>query len=320
MKTILDKFQDVKVLVIGDIMIDEYINGIITGISPEAPIPTLKVDNIKYFLGGAGNVANNVRALGASCALIGVVGCSLSAQILKEQLKVIGIKDLTLSSKNHLTTRKTRILNNGVQWLRFDNDICALWENHKKELVDIIQQNFINYDVVIISDYAKGVINFETARQIQIEHDSVPVPIFLDPKFDNSHIYHNFDFEAMTPNALEARQICGDLRSHIGALASKLWDIYDMKDIVITNGSHGCYYFLDEDRGFLNAVNKKPVDVTGAGDTQLATYAVARGAGATRLEAVNLSMVTAGISVGKLGTSVVSRKELEDGLENLQEM
>jgi len=309
----LSKFEKRKVAVIGDIMLDRYIIGDASRISPEAPVPVVKVKNGFYSPGGAGNTVVNIRSLGGEAHLIGVVGKDYSGRILKDVLEKRGVNLSGLvESSLRKTTRKDRIIAHKQQVVRIDyeqDDYIS--KNLEEQVVKAVDNIVKDCDVVVVSDYAKGTVTKDLMSYLIPLVHSANKHIIIDPKPDHKSFYKGCDF--ITPNVSEAKDMVGKFDDY-RQLGRKL-----MKDIscnvLLTKGEHGMSLFTRQGtRAFLcedfDAVTKDVYDVTGAGDTVVAAFALGLAAGASYEEAAKIANYAAGIVVGKFGSATTTREEI----------
>jgi len=320
-RELLREFSRVRVLVIGDLMLDEYIEGRVERISPEAPVPVVEAQNVKHRPGGAANVAVNVKSLGGSVTVIGVVGRDEGGERLKELLLKRGVDTkLIITDDSRPTTRKTRIISGSQQLLRVDwESKNYIPEDIRRELLSFLSENYGDFDVIVISDYGKGVVTrelFQITEKIKGE-----VPVFLDPKERNFPIYRSVT--AMTPNIKETFQAVGvkPISNEEAERAGRLLiEKFKLDYAVITRSERGISIVERDAVKHIPTRAKQVFDVTGAGDTVIASFSLAVGAGASPFEAGEIANLAAGIVVGKLGTATVTVRELEGALNALQNL
>ncbi len=329
LKNIINKFNRAKILVVGDLILDEYIWGSVERISPEAPVPVLWAKKRTFVPGGTANVANNIRSLGGQVTLLGVTGKDANSKILLGQLKKrkINTKGIFIEPERH-TTVKTRILAGHQQVVRVD------WEHTHdlpKELNSIIlkyiEKNIHLFDAVIVEDYGKGVINvalLEKLISLAKAHEKI---ITVDPKEDNFQYYRGVT--SITPNRKELENAIRNLKikdttnrfrinidrlfteKDVDTSAAEILKYLNLDSILVTLGEQGMKLF--QKGGSLThipTVAQEVFDVSGAGDTVIAAFTLALCAGASQLEAAHIANFAAGIVVGKLGTAVITSKEL----------
>ncbi len=302
-----DKVARARVLVVGDIMLDRYWFGEVERISPEAPVPVVRVARRENRLGGAANVARNISALGGNTTLIGVVGDDEAGVEVEHLAAQDNIATRLVTDPVLHTTLKMRVLGRQQQMLRIDFE-----EYPGQASLDQIQTLFAaqlpHHDVVVLSDYAKGTLAhvdvlIEMAR-------AANRPVLVDPK---GHDYQRYKGASIiTPNRQEMREAVGywsseaDLEMRAQALRHKL----ALEALLVTRSEQGMTLFLDDSRFHVDAAAQEVFDVSGAGDTVLATLALMRAAGLSWEDAVAWANRAGGIAVGKLGTSVVTVGEL----------
>jgi len=315
-----NSFEDVRVLVIGDIMLDEYIYGDVVKISPEAPIPVIKVNKRTCSLGGAANVAVNLRELGCQVSLSGIIGKGRDSRTIKRLCRNhnINIEGVIAGKGRYLTTTKTRIMCQLKQIARYDiEDVGKLSDNFLNQFENHtmlgIKKTVPDYDIVIISDYNKGVLTDDLCFHLIHHCIEKDIPVLVDPKGDDWDKYKKATW--ITPNEKEFKN------SYPGAFFDEILDsthrMLKIPNILLTQSRKGMTYYLEgyyagfnEKKHYFPAKTKEVSDVTGAGDTVIATLAAALGAGFNNITAVRLSNIAASIVVGKSGTQPVKIREL----------
>lgn len=314
---LLEKFKGKKVVVVGDIMLDKYIWGEVSRISPEAPVQVVHVQKESFSPGGAANVATNAASLKGEVHMVGMTGDDVEREILLTELKTNNVNtDGVFSDKDKPTIMKMRVMGRSQQLLRVDYEkkehLCPDVEQKIREHLDkIIKES----DVVIISDYAKGVVSEKVIKFVIDESKRHGKPVVVDPKPQNKERYKGATL--ITPNHAEACQMAGveiDNDERIHKIGEALMDELDTS-ILLTRGEKGMSVFDEgKDVVTISTKAKEVYDVTGAGDTVVATAALALAAGASTKEAAILANHAAGIKVGKIGTSSITVKELADSL------
>ncbi len=311
---ILNKFPKVKILVVGDIMMDRFIWGKVSRISPEAPVPVVAVEKETFLLGGAANVVNNIHSLGGKVSLCGVVGDDeMGEKIIKELAEMgIGMHGIFVE-QGRQTTTKTRIIAHQQQVVRIDREATDhLKVPTLRNLSEFIKKNMEGFNGIILSDYGKGLLTKELIRATIRRAREMKKFIMVDPKLKNFSHYKGAT--VITPNAAEASAASGILINDLSSLkraGSMLLKKLGCDVLVITRGEEGIAIFEPHQEPFLvSTVAKEVYDVTGAGDTVIGTMALALGAGARVSEAAKLANYAAGIVVGKIGTATVSWAEL----------
>jgi len=322
----LDRFSGVKVLVVGDLMVDNYIWGNVSRISPEAPVPVVEVTEESIRLGGAANVFNNIIALDGRAELCGVIGPDEPGRWLQGEVKRCGASsDGLVVEKWRPTIQKTRIVAHSQQVVRFDREkrqpIASSSERKIFEFTrDQIESTQDGFNCLIVSDYAKGVITQGLVKDLLHLAQKNGIPVVVDPKV--SHMDYYREVTVVTPNHLEASQASGveitDERSLMEA-GQRLLRRLNSQAVLITRGELGMSLF--EKNGevtHIPTMAKAVFDVTGAGDTVVSTMALALGSGASLQEAATLANHAAGIVVGIVGTATVSREMLRDAVKGEQ--
>jgi D-glycero-beta-D-manno-heptose-7-phosphate kinase len=309
---IIGGFKDKTIIVVGDVMVDEFIWGKVARISPEAPVPVVEVSHETYRLGGAANVTSNIRALEGRPVTLGVIGVDRAADRLLELFDQSGIDAWGLQRDDRPTTLKTRIVAHNQQVVRTDRESRKpLATTINDALASAFTQRLSSAHAVIISDYDKGVINRELLSLLLPRARTAGVPVFLDPKVDHADYYT--PITVITPNQREAELLTGlairDDRSLEDA-GQRLINKFECEYALITRGEEGMSLFNTFGSHHMPTFAREVFDVTGAGDTVIATLALARAGGATMEEAALLANHAAGIVVGKIGTATVSGSEL----------
>ncbi len=308
MKLNIPRFDATRILVVGDVMLDRYWHGDTSRISPEAPVPVVKISNTEDSPGGAANVALNIAALGAACNLTGIIGDDAAGQSLKQALSAAGIECDLHFSDNNPTITKLRVLSHHQQLIRLDfeeNFSSVDSENLSSKISALLN----NVDLVIFSDYKKGSLsNIENFISLV---KSAGVPILVDPKGDDFAKYKGVTL--LTPNLHEFEAVVGQCATEEELVnkAQLLIKQLDLEALLVTRGEHGMSLICPgEDELHFPARSRDVFDVTGAGDTVISVLAASLGAGKSLPEAVALANIAAGIAVSKVGTVAVSGPEL----------
>ncbi|MCX7989604.1 MAG: D-glycero-beta-D-manno-heptose-7-phosphate kinase [Aquificaceae bacterium] len=301
---ILERFGNLKVLVVGDVILDRYVFGKVERISPEAPVPVVEVQKEEFRLGGAGNVANNLANLGLKTSLLGVVGQDYGRHIVRGLLKEVGIQDLTVEDPERPTTEKMRVVALSQQLLRVDSESKKAVEG--KVLKELLQRLEMDVDGIIVSDYAKGVVCRELMDRIRERK----LFFSVDPRPENRNLYVGADL--MTPNEKEARGMLQE--ENLQNLGWRLKRELSLSTLVITLGQKGMALFDSEFRVF-PARARQVYDVSGAGDTVVAVLTACALSGVDWDTACELANLCAGVVVGKLGTAVAKPEEILQSLE-----
>ena len=296
-----------RILVAGDVMLDRYWFGDVNRISPEAPVPVVKVERQEERLGGAANVARNAAALGSVVALLSVVGDDEAGRSLEVLLKDSGIKASLQRDKSLSTTVKLRVIGRQQQLLRIDFENVPAHEVLRAKLQDFERQ-LVDVDVVILSDYGKGGLVHIT-EMIRLARGAGKT-VLVDPKGDDYARYAGATL--LTPNRSELRQVVGSWRSEeeLQAKAEALRLRLNLDALLVTRSEEGMTLFTAAGRTHVPAVAREVFDVSGAGDTVIATLAVMLGSGLDLASAMAIANQAGGIVVGKLGTATVTREEL----------
>lgn len=302
-------FSECKVVVIGDVMLDRYLHGDTSRISPEAPVPVVNIHGEEERVGGAANVAVNVAALGARCTLIAAIGQDEAGSMLKKMLLSQKVDCDLIESTYMSTITKLRVIGRQQQLLRLDFEKYYAWS--AKFLEHKLESKLSNANVLIISDYAKGMIaepqaliQFAKARGIRV---------VVDPKNEDLSVYQGADI--LTPNMKEFEAMVGECHSDddIVTRAQALIRQYNFEALLITRGAHGMTLVEKNNNQYhhIPAKAREVFDITGAGDTVIAVLATCLGLDKDYLFSAKLSNVAAGISVGKLGTATIGIEELD---------
>ncbi len=307
----LDKVKDVRLLVVGDVMLDRYWFGEVSRISPEAPVPVVKVERIEERPGGAANVARNALALGAGTALLSVVGDDEAGRSLSRLLAESEIDAGLHVDRDIDTTVKLRVIGRQQQLLRIDFETMPSHEILQAKLSEFASR-VAACDVVILSDYGKGGLA-HISEMIRLAR-AAGKPVLVDPKGDAWGKYAGAT--VITPNRSELREVVGRWTSEedLAARVLKLRCELGLEALLVTRSEEGMTLFTADETHHQPAQAREVFDVSGAGDTVIATLAVMLAAGAGWAEAIRTSNVAAGIVVGKLGTAVVTREELAAAL------
>jgi D-beta-D-heptose 7-phosphate kinase/D-beta-D-heptose 1-phosphate adenosyltransferase len=312
---ILENLRDRYVLVLGDVMLDEFVWGDVTRISPEAPVPVVDVRRESMHLGGAANVLANLVALGARGAVVGVVGNDGAGRKLQTGLRDLGVQDQYLVvDESRPSTTKTRIIAHSQLVVRADresrNPVTGKLE---EKIVSCLKEALKQADAFVVSDYDKGVVTPSILREIlPVAYEQVPV--LVDPKLRNFNAYRPATL--VTPNHLEALRMSdtedhSDDGSHHAAKVIR--EKLGCDAVLITRGDRGMMLLEGDGQPvYVETAAREVYDVTGAGDTVIATLAGALATGATMFEAATLANHAAGIVVGKVGTATATAAELLD--------
>lgn len=318
----IKNFTGKKILIIGDLMLDEYLLGKTTRLSPEAPVPIVEVEKVNYVPGGAANAANNVNALGDEAVLVGVVGKDENGQKLIKLLQKQGIKTAGIfEDSERPTTTKSRIISQGQQIVRVDKEnrkpISKKLEN---KLLTFIKKAISRVNIILISDYAKGVVTPSMSKAIISLAKNAGKRVLVDPKGEDFSKYR--DCFLITPNLKEletALKIQLKNFKNLPQAARMLLAHVNSEAVLVTLGADGMA-LLEKSGKYTDvpSADVKVVDISGAGDTAIATYALSLTAGADFEEAMLLSTHACSIVIGKLGTATASRDELIKAIKTVK--
>ncbi len=317
LRAVVDQLRGCRVLVVGDVMLDEYLKGDVSRISPEAPVPVLEVRSHDYRLGGAANAAANITALGGGATLVGVAGRDDTAGILDERLAHHGVTPQLAIDPERPTSKKTRLVAQGQQIVRVDHEKrVPVGGTTAEALRRAIDTAMRTVQAVVISDYAKGVVTPEIAQHAIRAARAAGVPVIVDPKQRSFAPYAGAT--VITPNLHELEAAAPPHPSfEVERAATSLLPLVDGSAILVTRSAEGMTLYRGEHAPFhVRALAKEVFDVTGAGDTVVATIALALAAKLTLETAVELASVAAAVSVSKRGTSTVSPAELAGAIED----
>ncbi|HKV40015.1 MAG TPA: D-glycero-beta-D-manno-heptose-7-phosphate kinase [Blastocatellia bacterium] len=307
-------FEGKRVIAIGDLMLDEFIWGRVRRISPEAPVPVVEVERQTLALGGTGNVASNLAALAAVPLPIGVVGDDSDAGRLRSALAALGIDSRGLVvDRGRPTTLKTRIIAHNQQVVRADRESRSpIAPETERSVLEVFDRLVDSVDAVVVSDYDKGVLTPRLLDSVLESARKQGCTVCLDPKVKDFSHYQ--PVTVITPNlheAMEAAGVSTEGEAGVVEAGKRILDMLDCRAVLVTRGEEGMSLFSEGGEvAHFPTVAREVYDVTGAGDTVLATLGLALVAGATLAEAVMLANYAAGAVVGKVGTSTVTRQEL----------
>jgi D-beta-D-heptose 7-phosphate kinase/D-beta-D-heptose 1-phosphate adenosyltransferase len=317
---LLDRLAERAVLVIGDVMVDQFVIGTVDRISPEAPVPIVRFDHETWRLGGAANVANNVKVLGGHVELVGVIGSDddgsrLVAELVERSIGTSGI----VSDPARCTTRKLRVVttrNQQVARIDYEND-GEIEASVETNVVRRIGELASTAQAIVISDYLKGVVSARVAAAAVEASRTHRIPLLVDPKVP--HIEYYAGATLITPNHHEAEAVTHmRIRSTQDAAeaARRFRDRARCESVLITRGEHGMWLLAVDDEMELRAEAREVADVTGAGDTVISALALACAAGASLPDAARLANRAAGIVVGKFGPATVTVEEMRQSLDD----
>ena len=332
--SIIRQFKGKRILVIGDVVLDQYIKGSVSRISPEAPVPIVLQEQSFYTPGGAANVANNLASLGAKVTLVSKIGDDIEGGILKRELLKchIGTSGLFIDA-NMDTIFKTRIIAQHQQIVRLDRekpsrpgpDIVK-----KTKILPFLRRHMKDYQAVIISDYGKGVVDSTTISQIHELACGYKLPVVVDPKLEDLREYGQVS--CITPNKKEAeaalKNISEETRKAFGIRTTRLDNkedieangcgllkFLDIESLLITLGEYGMYLFEHDKKPFpIPTMARQVFDVSGAGDTVISVFALCLACGADKSQAAKVANCAAGVVVGKMGAVAIELDELKQAI------
>jgi D-glycero-beta-D-manno-heptose-7-phosphate kinase len=316
---LLDRLRGRSILIVGDLMIDQFVIGTVDRISPEAPVPIVRFDHETWRLGGAANVANNVVALGGKVETIGVIGSDADGSRLVADLasRSIGTGGV-VSDPTRCTTRKLRVVttrNQQVARIDYEQDV-EIDSTVETEVIRRIADGAASAHAIVISDYLKGVITPKVAAAAVEASQRQGLPLLVDPKVP--HIGYYRGAAVITPNHMEAEAVTHmRIRSTADAreAARRFRDRAGCSSVLITRGEHGMWLLDAEGEVELPAEAREVADVTGAGDTVISALALACAAGASLTDAARLANRAAGLVVGKFGPATVSVEEMKESVD-----
>lgn len=307
-------------MVIGDLMVDEYIWGNVSRVSPEAPVPVVSVTSESLRLGGAGNVVNNIHTLGGKVLLAGIVGNDEMGRKVIHDLHKMGLETKgVIVEPERVTTVKTRIIAQHQQVVRYDREITRpIHPENIQQILSLLEGGINELDAVLVSDYGKGVICEPLMERVRSLTQRAGKILAVDPKVKNFPLFR--EVTIITPNHYEAAQATGrwimseeDLMTVGRTLLQRL----QVQSVLITRGEKGMTLFQHNGEVIhIPTMAKEVYDVTGAGDTVISVLTLAMASGATAKEAAILSNIAAGIVVGEIGTATIKASELEDAVRN----
>ena len=320
LKRILDNFKNIKIGVVGDLMLDDYIYGTVERISPEAPVPVVNVKEEKFVLGGAANVVNNLASLGAKTICFGVIGNDANGERLLGAFadKKIDVSGL-IRDKQRTTIVKRRIIGSNQQLLRIDwEDITPISTFLEYALLRNIESKIDELDAVILSDYDKGVLTPMVAKEIvRMCRDRGKI-VTVDPKPKNAMNYYGAT--SMTPNRKEAKECLGKERAtNMEEVGKELKEKLKLDNLLLTRSEEGMSLFIEDKIVNIPTFGKEVYDVTGAGDTVISVFTLAAASGVSWHEAAKIANTAAGVVVGKMGTSTVTKDEILEFYKRIYE-
>lgn len=314
-------FSSANILVVGDVMLDQYWHGGTSRISPEAPVPVVKIKTTDNRPGGAANVAANLAALGCQVKLLGAIGKDTAGETLNNLLDSKKITHELIALDNFSTIVKLRVLCRHQQMIRLDHedDLEDISLENLKAIYDAFATEISEYNTLVLSDYAKGVLN--NPRPFIEVANAFGIPVIVDPKNHNFNVYRGAHI--VKPNLSEFEKIVGKCHSLevLEERARNLLQTAGINTLVITRGGDGLSVITsDQPAAHLPACSGEVYDVTGAGDTVLAVLAASLSADLDIVKAAHLSTIAAGLAVSKVGTSSISLHELKDAMHKPKEL
>jgi rfaE bifunctional protein kinase chain/domain len=320
LRSILEDMKTVKVMVIGDAMLDKYLWGAVSRISPEAPVPVVDINEETVRLGGAANVANNIVSLGASCCLFGIAGEDFEGGELLNLIEERGIDASgILRSPDRPTTVKTRVIAHNQQVVRADRESREeLRGEEEAGMIESIIERMGGFQGAVISDYGKGVITKRMLDALIPEARARGLVLSVDPK--ETHFLNYRNVSLITPNVYEAGNAIGKRIHDENSLLEAGWEIFDILTpdaLLITRGENGMSLFqAGRNHIHFPTVSRQVYDVTGAGDTVITSFTLALCAGASMSEAAHIANHSAGIVIRDVGTGTVKPGELLASFES----
>lgn len=314
----VERFADARILCVGDSMLDRFVYGEVSRISPEAPIPVLTRKDEKRMLGGAGNVVRNIISLGAKSCFISVIGDDAVGHDL---VKLIGgeknIEPYLITESGRVTTEKTRYIASNQQLLRCDDETKQqITADSTKQLITIAAAEITKHDMLILSDYGKGVLHDACVRALIDTANAANKPVLIDPKRHDYSIYSGAYLVSPNLNelALAANVEEFENQDEIINAARELLKAHQIQYILVTQGKDGMTLISSDEAQHIPTRARDIFDVSGAGDTAIATLAVAASSGCNLLHAAQIANIAAGIVVGKLGTATIHRTDIKTAL------
>ena len=312
----IDNFGKSMILVIGDIMLDRFIWGNVSRISPEAPVPVVEVERETIMLGGAANVVNNLVSLGGNVMMCGIVGDDSTGEQIISKLNELDVDTTGIAIEHDRPTSvKTRIIAHAQQVVRYDRETRdSLNPETTKSILDFIHDQRDKLAAIIVSDYGKGVVTRELMEGVKGLMSARDLPLAVDPNVKNFPLYEGVTI--ITPNHSEAQEVAGiDIvdEESLRRVGEKLLQSFRCRALLITRGKDGMTLFEEEGRvTHIKSIARKVYDVTGAGDTVIATLTLGIAGGLDMKSAAYLSNLAAGIVVGEIGTSTVKIDNLKE--------
>lgn len=319
LEEILESFSKVKIAVVGDMMLDEYLIGKVNRISPEAPVPIVNIEEERFVPGGASNVANNLKTLDSEVLVYGVVGNDDNGEKFIRELNSKGIDPKGIvRDGTRPTIIKSRVLSQGQQLLRLDwEKSTAISENIQSRIIENLENDIEKIDAILLSDYSKGVLTDTVSKKIIELAGRYKKQVVVDPKPNNFRNYAGAT--TMTPNRKEILDYFGmsefSNEEEIAEKMKSLKEELNLEYVVLTRSEEGVSLYENEHRR-IPTVARQVFDVTGAGDTFISTFLLAKCAGADLYEAAVIANMASGIVVAKIGTATATREEIIEFYHN----
>ncbi len=314
----VDRFGQCRILVVGDVIMDEFIWGRVERISPEAPVPVVQVDRESLMLGGAGNVINNITALGGQAVLAGVIGNDAMGRELVLMLRKMNSATQGLVVEDQRpTTIKTRVVAHSQQVVRVDRERCRpVAEDTVKQILSCLKEQLSSIDAIVVADYGKGVVTQSLMDGIRSLVRGGQILLAVDPKVQNLSLYRDVTF--VTPNSQEAQAMSGiaiEDEVSLKQVGNQLLQNLRCQMLLITQGEKGMALFEQNgETTQIPTLARKVFDVSGAGDTVISTFTLALSAGLTPRQAAALANLAAGLVVAEVGTATVPGSRLKEAL------
>ena len=318
----IDNFSGAQVLCVGDVMLDRFVYGRVERISPEAPIPIVKYDHENHMLGGAGNVVRNISSLGGTSSFVGVIGKDDTG---KEIAALMGKQERVypylLTDSDRTSTEKTRYIAGSQQLFRADReDVTPVKKTMAAQIINVFDDEIAKHKVAVLSDYGKGLLMPKTIKHMIAKAKEHDVMVIIDPKSRDFSVYKGAT--VLTPNLNEMELAAGEKLStldEIAKTARRIMKECAIENILVTRGAHGMVLVAGDaaEPYEISARAREVFDVSGAGDTVVATLAVALASGCSMKDSAFLANAAAGIVVGKIGTAVVYRTDLKAAIHTI---
>ncbi len=314
----IDRFGHCQILVVGDVIIDEFIWGRVERISPEAPVPVVQVDRESLMMGGAGNVVNNITALGGQAVLSGVIGNdAMGREVVRMLRKMNSATHALVVEDQRPTTIKTRVVAHSQQVVRVDRERCrSVSEDTVEQILASLDGQLSSVDAIVVADYGKGVVTQSLMDGIRSLTRDSQVILAVDPKVQNLALYRDVTF--VTPNNQEAQAMSGisiEDEASLKRAGEQLLQGLGCQMVLVTRGEKGMVLFEGKDQiTQIPTVARKVFDVSGAGDTVISTFTLALAAGLTPRQAAVLANYAAGLVVAEVGTATVPASRLKEAL------